>query len=69
MKAWKYMSNSRVLLLARKDEFSCLPDDLRKVFEQTAGVQVDVPIGKPLVGADSSSVILALEAQGWHLWP
>lgn len=69
MNAWKYMSNTRVLLLAKKDNFACLPADLEKVFATRPGQAIELQFDKPLIGADPAVVKQNLETQGWHIWP
>lgn len=69
MMAWKYVGAKRVLLLARKDDFACLPTDLHNIFDRLEGTVVDLETDRPLVGADGEAIRRNLGTQGWHIWP
>jgi len=51
------------------DRITRLPGDLRNIFGQLQGIEMDVKVGRPLVGADGTVVRKKLETQGWYIWP
>lgn len=62
------MSTKRILLLAKMDNFDCLPDDLKKVFSKLQGIEFDLQTGGPLIGGDPAVIVHNLGTKGWHLW-
>jgi uncharacterized protein YcgL (UPF0745 family) len=73
MKAWKYVAPTSVLLLAKKDDFDCLPAELQDKYRGLPGTAWNNRPGNPLpemlVGASRSDVETALAGQGWYKYP
>lgn len=69
LKAWKYVGRGKVLLLARKDDFTGVPDDIKAAFQDVAGISWGDSPGRPLpdalIGADRSTIENALATDGW----
>ncbi|MDI1236447.1 MAG: hypothetical protein PSV26_03065 [Polaromonas sp.] len=67
--AWKYVGSGKVLLLARKDDFTGLPDDIKAAVQGAVGTSWgDSPgrsLPEALVGADRSTIENALANDGW----
>jgi len=74
MKAWKYVSerSGHVVILAKEDDFGCLPTYLQAIFQGYAGRGMpwgDRPGGnvlpEHLIGANKSDIETALASRGW----
>lgn len=69
LEAWKYIGGGKVLLLARKDDFTGVPDDIKAAVQGSAGSSWGDAPGRPLpdslIGADRSSIEEALATHGW----
>lgn len=72
MNGWKYVGNGVVLLLARKDDFTGVPDQVTRAVHGVAGVAWGDRPGSPLpdhlVGASRQSIEAALGNQGWFVY-
>jgi hypothetical protein len=69
LKAWKYVGRGKVVLLARKDDFTGVPDDIKAAVQGVVGTSWGDSPGRPmpdaLVGADRATIEKALASYGW----
>ncbi len=67
--AWKYVGGGKVLLLARKDDFTGVPDDIKAAVQGVIGASWGDSPGRPLpdslIGAARSTIENALASDGW----
>lgn len=72
MNAWRYDTPGHVLLLARQNDFACLPPYLQQKFIGIKGAawgsRPGTALPEKLVGANLSDIEEALKAQGWFLY-
>lgn len=69
LSAWKYIGGGKVLLLARKDDFEGVPDNIKAAVQGAVGTAWGDSPGRPLpdslIGADRVTIENALASDGW----
>lgn len=70
MKGWKYVGRHKVVILAKKDDFTGVPVDIvadvAGVTGQPWGDRPGNPLPDKLIGADKATIEAALKQFGWY---